>query len=427
MKKIIFALALLATLTLSACKSNEEPEVLTIWAWNRNVDIIEDAIERYQVDHPDFQAVVVDYGKADINTKISTAAALKDSTDMADIFLGDWIYMRSNYELFPELFTDLSDYVSSDEIDKFPNFATDVVTDSEGNLFALPFGIGPTVTFGYVPLLNQAGVTNEEILDIQQNGWTWDEYYQIGQDVHALGEDYYMAGYQLANDDRIFRTMSSQKGYWFMDESQIVTVDNQVSQDSLTKLDYFYDNDIIKHIDSGDYKSLMIEGKLAAQIQGFWLSGQIKSLAEDQSGDWRILPCPSWTADTTGASITGGSYLYVNGQSENKSSAIDFIKWLTLEKDNVLRTLEVGGIFPVLSEVYSDDRFVASDDFFGTHNYLEDVSRNVSEALPIYPSKYNGFNYDTYMTAQYEVLFNEKSVADELTAAATTMRNNKGE
>ena len=53
------------------------------------------------------------------------------------------------------------------------------------------------------------------------------------------------------------------------------------------------------------------------------------------------------------ANIQGGN-LYVNGQSQNKSSAIEFIKWLTLEKDNVLRTLEVGGIFPVLSEVYSD-------------------------------------------------------------------------
>lgn len=427
MKKFIFALALLITLVLSACDSNEEQVVLTIWAWNQNVDIIEDAVERYQIDHPDFEANVVDYARADINTKISTASILKDSTDMADIFLGDWIYMRSNYEMFPGLFTNLSDYVSVDEINKFPNFATEVVTNEDDELYALPFGIGPTVTFGYVPLLNQAGLTNDEITNIQVNGWTWDEYYQIGQNVHALGEDYYMAAYQLASDDRIFRTLTSQKGYWFMDENQTVTLDNQVSQDSLFKLKNFYDNDIIKHVDNGDYKSLMAEGKIAAQIQGFWLSGQIKALVEDQSGDWRILPVPSWTEATTGASITGGSYLYVNGQSEHQSVAVEFIKWMTLEKDNVLRTLEVGGIFPVLSEAYSDDRFVASDTFFGTHNYLQDVSRNVNEALPIYPSKYNRFNYDTYTTAQYEVLFNNKDIVDELSNAATLMRNNKSD
>lgn len=426
MKKLIFALALIATLLISGC-AQKEPEVLTIWAWNLNVDILEDAVLRYQEENTEFEAVVVDFGKIDINTKISAASSFKDSSDMADIFLGDWIYMRKNYELFPELFADLSENVTSSELELFPNFAIDVVTNDDGELYALPFGIGPTVTFVYAPLFNEVGISNEMISEIQQNGWTWDEYYSIGEDIHQLNDENYMSAYKLSGDDRLFRTMSSQKGYWFMDENSNITVSNQVAQDSLTKLDQFYDNDIVKHVDSGDYKSLMIDGKIAAQIQGFWLSGQIKNLAPEQSGDWRILPCPSWTSEDTGASITGGSYLYVNNQSEMKEEAIEFIKWQTMEVDNVLRTLEVGGIFPVLKEVYEDNRFLATDEFFGTHNYLLDVSRNVEEAKPIYPSKYNAFNYDTYIQAQYNVLFSDEDVLSELVQAATLMNNNKSE
>lgn len=426
MKKLIFALALIAAILLSGC-TRKKTEVLTIWAWNLNVDILEDAVLRYQEENPEFEAVVVDFGKADINTKISAASSFKDSSDMADIFLGDWIYMRNNYELFPELFADLSEDVTSSELEAFPNFATDVVTNDDGELYALPFGIGPTVTFAYAPLFNEVGISNEMISEIQQNGWTWDEYYSIGEDIHQLNNENYMSAYKLSGDDRLFRTMSSQKGYWFMDENSNITVSNQVAQDSLNKLDSFYDNDIVKHVDSGDYKSLMIDGKIAAQIQGFWLSGQIKSLAPEQSGDWRILPCPSWTLEDTGASITGGSYLYVNEQSEMKEEAIEFIKWQTMEVDNVLRTLEVGGIFPVLKEVYEDDRFLATDDFFGSHNYLLDVSRNVEEAKPIYPSKYNAFNYDAYIEAQYNVLFNNENVLSELEKAETLMIRNKSE
>ncbi len=426
MKKIIFALALLATLFLGACEQEEE-KVLQIWAWNKSVDVLEDAVIRYQEINPDFKAEIVDFGKRDINTKISASASLNDSSDMADVILGDWIYMRSNKELFPELFANLGDYITEDELNAFPNFAVDVVRDENDDVFALPFGIGPTVTFVNTKLMNEVGITNAQIEDIQLNGWTWDEYIEIGMALQEINEEYYMSAYNLSADDRLFRTMVSQDGYWFMDENQNVTVDNDSSEQALEQLKYMYDNNIVKHVDSGDYKSLMVEGKIAAQIQGFWLSGQIKSLAEDQSGDWRILPCPSASSDTTGASITGGSYLYVNNQSELKEEAIAFIIWQTTEAVNSLRTLEVGGIFPVLSEVYGMDEFASTDDFFGSHNYLSDVARNVNEAKPIYPSEYNGFNYDTYIQTQYYVLFEDNNVLDELMSAASKMRENKSE
>ena len=86
-------------------------------------------------------------------------ALFPNLTIYENIFLGDWIYMRSNYELFPELFANLSDDVTSSELEAFPNFATDVVTNSNGELYALPFGIGPTVTFVYTPLFNEPKFT----------------------------------------------------------------------------------------------------------------------------------------------------------------------------------------------------------------------------------------------------------------------------
>jgi len=428
MKKILFALTIfIASFSFISCNRTEE-ETLVIWAWNQNVDILEDAVDRYknEVDSS-FNAEVVDFSKSDINTKITTAAILKDSTDMADIFLGDWIYMRSNYELFPELFATLSDDVSDSELLGFPDFAVEVVKNNEDELFALPFGIGPTVTFAYVPLFEELGYTQEDLEDIQNNGWIWDEYLSIGESLHELDDNYYMSAYNLSGDDRIFRTLSSQKGFWFMDKNQNVTIGNDTSQESLRKVYQMYQNNVIQHIDSGDYKSLMIDGKIAAQIQGFWLSGQLKSLAPEQAGDWMILPCPSWSETEKGDSVTGGSYLYVNNFSESKNEAIDFIKWETMNVENVIRTLEVGGIFPVLKDAYDDEGFLATDNFFGDHNYLLDVASIVTSAKPIYPSKYNGYNYDVYINAQYKVLFEDADIPTELSSTATLMINNKDE
>lgn len=426
MKKLVFAVTVLFASFLIVSCSGTKDDTLVIWAWNNSVDILRDAVERYQNDvDSSFKAEVVDFSKADINTKISTSSALQDSSDMADIILGDWIYMRSNYELFPELFANLSNNVTEAQLEAFPDFSTEVVKNADNELYALPFGIGPTVTFVYKPLIDEVVDADTYIQNVRQNGWTWDDYISLGKLLNQENSEYSMSAYNLSGDDRIFRTLVSQKGYWFMDREQNVTINNQFSQDALNKLSNMYNDNVVTHVDSGDYKSLMVDGKLAAQIQGFWLSGQIKDLAPEQSGDWAILPCPSWDLSEPGDSVTGGSYLYVNNASSHKQEAIDFMIWQTMNVDNVIRALQVGGIFPVLEAAYSDDRFIAEDSYFGNGNYLLDVANIVTSAKPIYPSKYNSFNYDTYISAQYNVLFNDSDVVSELNNAAVLMLNNK--
>ena len=168
-----------------------------------------------------------------------------------------------------------------------------------------------------------------------------------------------MTSFNMRNDDRVYRTMVSQKGQWLMDKELNVQVNNEISIAALTRVKDLYDSNLINHIDTGDYRVLMKNGKVAAQIQGFFLGGQLKDIAQEESGNFMMLPIPRWEEDAQGDSITGGSLLYVNNtiKASKKEKAANFVKWVTLEEENAIKALEIGGIYPSIVSTFDSDYF----------------------------------------------------------------------
>lgn len=415
--KVLFLFVFL--FVLYGCNNTEDEEIV-IWAWNRNVQIMEAAIEMYQDEIDEtFQARVESFSQGDIDVKFKTSANLNRGEDMADIILGDAMKMRGYYDLWPDLFYVFNDTdISIIDKERFVSSTVDLVEIEEG-IFAIPFGIAPTVVFAYVPLWDLTVLE-----DILENGWTWDDYKQIGLDIKASDQSVYMTAYNMRGDDRIYRTMTSQRGEWFVDQDLNVQVGNTNSISTMTRIQDMLDLGVIGHVDTGDYRSLMVAGKIAAQIQGFFLGGQIKDVGQTTSGDWRILPLPSWEEEESSVSITGGSYLYVNNLRSSKSKAAEFVKWISLSDDAAVNGLEVGGIFPALLSSYSTNYFNQPDPFFGNQVYLADVAENLADALPIFPCKYNAENYNSFIQSQEKILFNQAPIVQELENAKNAILSN---
>ena len=103
-KVLVFAMFVATVLLMVACNKTEDKEVV-IWAWNRNVDILTDAIERYQADvDSTFKAKVESFSQNDIDAKFLTARELNEATMMADVMLLDSNNVRRYNDLWPELF-----------------------------------------------------------------------------------------------------------------------------------------------------------------------------------------------------------------------------------------------------------------------------------------------------------------------------------
>lgn len=417
----LFSLIFVGILLVSCGKKDDE--VVKIWAWNKNVDIMNDAVVRYQNINPDFKAEVESFSQNDIDKKFVTSSQLKDGSLIGDVILTDTMKLRGYYDAWPEIFTDFKEYgVTSEVTDNFVQSTIDLSTINN-KLVAMPFGIAPTVVFAYKPLWE------EDMLEsIVKNGWTWEEYKEYGLNIkEKFGSDVYMTSYDLRHDDRLYRTMVSQRGQWFMDKELNVVIDNENSIEAMTYVKEFHDGDIINHNDTGDYKSEMKNGKIAAQIQGFFLGGQLKDIANSMSGDWKILPLPRFSDMTRSDSITGGSYLYVNNtiESSKKEVASKFVKWLTINEENTMKSLDIGGIYPALTTAYELDKFKNSkDEFFDYQTVLFDVSEFTKHAPTIYPSKYNSFNYDAFILEQENILFNNKNIIESLKKAKQAMIEN---
>ena len=335
--------------------------------------------------------------------------------------LGDAMRMRGYFDMWPDLFYDFNQTdLTNDELARFVPSTVEIATIGD-KLLAMPYGIAPTYVFAYVPLWEQ-----DDIDDISSNGWTWPDYETIGLKIKAANPatTIYMTAYNMRLDDRLYRTMTSQKGEWFMDADLNVQVGNEISIQAMTWVKQFLDSDVVGHVDSGDYRSMMINGQIAAQIQGFFLSGQIKDVGQATSGDWMLLPLPSWEEGESSASITGGSYLYVNNLLKGHDKAADFVKWYTLNADAVVAGLDIGGIFPALLDAYETDYFDTEDAFFGGQKYLKDVAQNVHQAPAIFPSQFNAFNYDAFINAQESILFNQGDLVGMLTEARNAILAN---
>lgn len=420
----IVGLLLISALTLSIIGCKNEDGLITIWAWNKNVDILQDAVERYQDVNPDFNAEVVSYSSGDIDQKFKSASQQKNGGNyIADILLGDAINMRAYIAQWEDIFVNFAEYGVTEEFqNQFVRSTIDLVKYGD-KLYAMPYGIGPTVVFAYIPLWEKT-----DLEKVRAEGWTWEEYIEIGEKLKQKLPDCYMSAYNMRSDDRLYRTMVSQLGEWFMDKDLNVQVGNPNSISAMTMIKEMYDTNLIKHFDTGTYQTEMATGKIAAEIHGFSTSGQIKSAAPDMNGNWEILPCPSWTKGGNSASITGGSYLYVNNSisEDKKQNCIDFVKWYTLSDENVLQGLKIGGIYTPYLPAYDTDFFNSStDDYFNGQKVYKDVADYTKSAIAIYPSEFFEYNLSVFTSAQEQILFNGQDIKTQLDIAKNAMNSNK--
>ena len=86
MKKVIgrVSFLLVLMLVLGACSSDNSSsegsagdgdssgKKVTAWAWNINVPVLEEAAEKFKEENPDFELEVVELGREDVYSKLTT-------------------------------------------------------------------------------------------------------------------------------------------------------------------------------------------------------------------------------------------------------------------------------------------------------------------------------------------------------------------
>jgi lactose/L-arabinose transport system substrate-binding protein len=405
-RAVAVAFSGVSMLTVTAASAAE----ITVWCWDPNFNgaTMQEAAERYAAAHPDVTVNIVDFAKADLETKLQAQLASGTTDGLPDIVLIEDYGAQKYLQSFPGAFEPLSGHIDHSV---FAPYKVELAT-LNGDAYSLPFDSGVTGLFYRSDILEEAGYTAADL-----EGITWSRLIEIGTDVKEK------TGQILLpidpNDAGIIRIMLQSAGSWYFDADGNPTIaDNPIFKEALSTYQDIVAAGITKPVAGWtEYTGSFPSGDTLGTVTGVWMVGTIKANA-DQSGQWGIAPIPALDGvdGATNASNLGGSSWYVMSSAPEKDAAIDFLNSIWAQDADFYQEILINqGALGSLLAAREGEAYSASDEFFGG----APVWQNFSQWLGQIPSVNYGIftnEADSAVVAQIPALTSGGNV-DEIAAA----------
>lgn len=405
-RSLAIALAGISMFSVTAASAAE----ITVWCWDPNFNgaTMKLAAERYAAEHPDVTVNIVDFAKADLETKLQAQLASGTTDGLPDIVLIEDYGAQKYLQSFPGAFEPLSDKV---DLSGFAPYKVELAS-LNGMGYSLPFDSGVTGFFYRSDILEEAGYSAADL-----EGITWNRLIEIGKDIKdKTGQILFPID---PNDAGIFRIMMQSAGSWYFNADGSVNIaNNDVFKASLKTYQDLIASGITKPVAGWtEYTGSFTSGDTLGTVTGVWMVGTIKANA-DQSGQWGIAPIPALDGveGATNASNLGGSSWYVLSSAPEKDTAVDFLSSVWGQDTEFYQQILVNqGALGSLLAAREGEAYSASDDFFGG----APVWQNFSDWLGQIPAVNYGIftnEADAAVVAQIPALTSGGNV-DEIAAA----------
>ena len=364
------AVSLLATMSLSAGGRAEQVQDLEPFDPDREYTIsiggygeLEDAYRAVsQTDEfqERFPNVTLEFQTADFDghhERLTTTIAAGEPTNHIEAveveFIAQFVEGGGLYDLAQEPFNGLE--VGEGIVE----FAMANATTFDDRLVAMPVDIAPAVLFYRANLVEEAGVSEEQIQNISD----WDEFIEIAQQVTVdTTGDGEIDQYALPTAAEVADVpIGGGKGGWidengeplqprerFIEVLELVQRVRQAGVDA----------------DLGAWSEPWIQsfsdGTVAMTANGAWFGGALQTWMAADVEDWRVARLPEY------ASI-GGTYLSIpEGVPTDKVlPAWEIVKFLTTHPEAQLTTFRTIDAFPALTEVFDHRIMDEGVDYYG--------------------------------------------------------------
>ncbi len=408
-------IACLAGVSLISATAAQAEEV-TIWSWDPNFNgaVMEEASRRYKKNHPDVTFNLVDFSKKDVETKLQVALTSGVKNTLPDIVLIEDYSAQKYLQSFPGSFAALSGKV---DFSGFAPYKVELMTDDK-KVYGMPFDSGVTGLFYREDYLAEAGFSASDMQNL-----TWDRYIEIGKVVKAkTGKN--MIGFDI-NDSDLTRIMTQSAGEWFFDsDGKINILENKGLRAALDVQQKLLAADISRpSVGWTDWVGSFNSGEVATVISGVWITGSIKSQA-DQAGKWRVAPIPKLDIEgAENASNLGGSSWYVINSSKEKDVSIDFLNEIfAKDVDFYQSILQQQGAIGSLLKSREGKAYNESDSYFGGEQVWQNFSDWIAKVPPV--------NYGVYsneavsaVTSNMGIIKDNKPVEEALVAIDMQLKN----
>lgn len=286
------------------------------------------------------------------------------------------------------------------------DFAMSNATTEDGRLVAMPVDIAPAVLFYRESLVNEAGVSLENLA-------SWDEFIEVGKELVADRDgDGEIDQFAIPNANEVAMTpLNGGKGGWFDDEGNPLEPKAKFTE-ALRVVQQIREAGIDGDLGAweGPWTQSFADGTVVATVNGAWFGGALKTwIASDLAGDWRVTKLPGNTM-----AALGGTYLSIpqNVSNDKKAVAWEIIKYLSTSANAQLTTFETIDAYPALTTVYDDPIMNEPVEYFGGQK-VRQIYAEIAEEIPnAAVSEYDAAVLSVFGNAITDVLVNEIAVDD---------------
>ena len=334
-------------------------------------------LARWHAMRPDVAVKIVPLNYADhhtaMYTQLATGAGLPDVMAIDLRFIGKFAQSGGFDDLLKP------PYDAGPLLSRFVPFTIPPATNSRGQLIALPTDIGPGTLLYREDLLRAAGLSEADLLG------SWEGFVEAGRRLKAATGVYLLADASELRDIVLRSGLRDGEGIYF-------DRDGQVLVDSPRFVRAFELGRAARRagIDAGavawtnEWAAGYRQGRIATAMMGSWLAGHLRNwIAPDTAGAWRAAPLPGGTLANY-----GGSFYAIPRLAEHKREAWDFIRFLTLDRQQQVDALRALDSFPALAEAL-DDPFLDEPIAFLGGQRARRLWRDIATRVPPVPVNRN--------------------------------------
>ncbi len=329
---------------------------ITVAAFPAVDEIVRAAIPEWKKIHPDINVIVVsrqifDHHSA-MTTALSTASHLPDVMTLEIGYLGRFSQGGGLEDLAAEKYG-MRRYQSL-----YVPYSIAQATSRSGAITAAPSDIGPGTLLYRTDLLARAGVTEAEL------NASWDSFVDAGIKIKKATGAYLVSHVQDLKEIVIRTGIKPGEGLYYDAQSNVLVKSPRfVRAFQLAKKVRQYKLDARSAQWSTEWSESFKRGTLATQMSGAWMAGHLENwLAPKTAGLWRAaqLPEHGWAA-------FGGTFFAIPKgiPDQQKTSAWEFIKFLTQNPAMQIAAFKNQNAFPALLSTYNDPFFEQPIAFLG--------------------------------------------------------------
>jgi ABC-type glycerol-3-phosphate transport system substrate-binding protein len=413
--------ALLAALVAAVASAGQRHSTLsgtlTMWCSAAQFDSLKTVDAGFKKQYPDIQLKYVPLAPADLYQKLQLAAAagsgLPDAACIEDSHLAQYVKLG----ILADMTSKVKPYVGKILDYKWQQGS------ANGKIYTMPWDAGPLALFYRRSVFKKAGVNPNTI-------HTWNDFYKAGLKIKKQGVAIWIQS-KAQNDARFYESLLWEQGSGYVNAKGDVTIDKDPrALAALNLMGKLWHAGIISDQNEWTdpwYKTIT-DAKTATLPMAVWMGTFLKSwLAPKTSGDWGVVPLPSFTPNGSHYANDGGSAISIMKGTSQSDAAWAYIQYHLGRADTQSTIYKQTDIFPALESAWRSPYIHQADPYYGNQKVRE-MFVAAAKKIPranVYSSDYQQMN--ALMSTEIQKYALGKETAQQaLSNAAKEIRSRTG-